>query len=312
MACNAAVDLRQLRYFVAVVETRGFRRASRELFVAQPALSTALQQLERELGVELLHRSASGVVLTEAGRVFLAHARSILRQADEASAAMRDCARRQPGLRVGAVAGVLAASELTAPIVRAYRQARPDVRVELQELSFCDQVAPLLSGDFDVALVRGPLQHPELDIVPIALERRALLVGAEHELAQESEVDVADVLCERMLPLGSPDEWSGFWQFDDMRGRSNLHPDVPAATTIQNMELAVATGEMVIGVPDGMGRTAPNPLVRYVRVRGADLSMIAVARRRGDRRPDVDAFIEQAQCTADGRIDLLVGGVAAS
>jgi DNA-binding transcriptional LysR family regulator len=306
------MDLRQLRYFVAVVEARGFRRASGELFVAQPALSSALRQLEGELGVELLHRSARGVGLTDAGREFLAHARAILRQAEEARAAMRDCARRQAGLRVGAVAGVLAASELTAPIVRAYREARPDLRVELEELSFCDQVSPLMSGHFDVALVRGPLEHRELDVVPIALERRALLVGPEHELAEEGEVDVADVLSERTLPLGAPEGWSGFWQFDDVRGESNVHPNVPAAMTIQNLELGVATGEVVIGIPDGMPRIAPNSLVRYVRLRGADPSIIAVARRRGDRRRDVDAFIEQAQRTAEARIDLLLGGVSAS
>jgi DNA-binding transcriptional LysR family regulator len=312
MACNADMDLRQLRYFVAVVEAGGFRRASRELFVAQPALSSAMRQLEGELGVDLLHRSAGGVGLTDAGREFLAHARSILRQAEDARAAMRDRARWRPGLRVGAVAGVLAASELTAPILRAYREARPDLRVDLEELSFCDQVSPLLSGHFDVALVRGPLQHRELDIVPIALERRALLVGAEHELAEESELDVADVLAQPTLPLGSPEEWSGFWQFDDLRGHPNVHPDVPAATTINTMELAVAAGDIVIGIPDGMPRTAPNPLVRYVRLRGADPSVIAVARRRGDRRRDVDAFIEQAQCTADLRIELLLGAVSAS
>jgi hypothetical protein len=61
-----------------------------------------------------------------------------------------------------------------------------------------------------------------------------------------------------------------------------------------------------------MGRTAPNPLVRYVRLRGAEPSTIAVARRRGDRRPDVDAFIEQAQRTAERRIELLVGGIPAA
>ena len=94
VACNGDVDLRQLRYFVAVAEARGFRSASRALFVAQPALSSALQQLEGELGVELLHRTARGVALTDAGREFLTHAHSILRQTDEATAAMRECARR--------------------------------------------------------------------------------------------------------------------------------------------------------------------------------------------------------------------------
>lgn len=310
VSCNGDVDLRQLRYFVAVAEERGFRRASRALFVAQPALSSALQQLEGELGVELLHRTARGVALTEAGRVLLAHARAILRQADEATAATRECARRQPGVRVGVVAGVLAASELTVPIVRAYREARPDLLLELEELSFCDQVSPLLSGHFDVALVRDPLEHVELEVIPIALERRALMVGAEHELAQESEVDVADVLRERTLPLGAPEEWSSFWQFDDLRGKSNTQVGIAAATTIQDMELAVATGDMVIGVPDGMPRTAPNPLVQFVRLRGTAPSVIAVARRRGDRRREVDAFIEQAQRTAEARIDLLVGSVS--
>jgi DNA-binding transcriptional LysR family regulator len=312
VACNGDVDLRQLRYFVAVAEARGFRRASRALFVAQPALSSALQQLEAELGVELLHRTARGVALTDAGRVLLAHAHSILRQADEATAAMRECARRQPGIRVGVVAGVLAASELTVPIVQDYREARPDLLLELEELSFCDQLSPLVSGHFDVALVRDPLVHVELEVIPIALERRALMVGVEHELAQESEVDVADVLREPTLPLGAPAEWSSFWQFDALRGKSNVQAGVPAVATIQDMELAVATGDMVIGVPDGMPRTAPSPLVRYVRLRGADPSMIAVARRRGDRRREVDAFIEEAQRTAEGRSDLLVGGVSES
>src|SRR2546423_7977144 len=203
VACNGDVDLRQLRYFVAVAEARGFRSASRALFVAQPALSSALQQLEGELGVELLHRTARGVALTDAGREFLTHAHSILRQTDEATAAMRECARRQPGIRVGAVAGILAASELTAPIVQDYRDGRPDLHLELAELSFCDQVSPLVSGHFDVALVRDPLVHVELEVIPIALERRALTAGAEHAIAQVSVVEAADVLCEPTLPLRS-------------------------------------------------------------------------------------------------------------
>jgi hypothetical protein len=120
------------------------------------------------------------------------------------------------------------------------------------------------------------------------------------------------VLREPTLPLGAPAEWSSFWQFDALRGKSNVQAGVPAVATIQDMELAVATGDMVIGVPDGMPRTAPSPLVRYVRLRGADPSMIAVARRRGDRRREVDAFIQEAQRTAEGRSDLLVGGVSES
>lgn len=307
---NGNVDLRHLRYFVAVVEARGFRKASRDLVVAQPALSNALRQLERELGVELLHRSPTGVVLTDAGRRFHGHACAILRQAEEAKAAMRECALCPPAIRIGAIAGILAASELTAPIVRSYRHAQPDLHVEVKVLSFCDQVSPLLAGHLDAALVRSPLQHPGLDVVPIALERRALMVGAEHELAQEREADVDDVLGEQTLPLGAPEEFSSFWQFNDIRGRPNERPGSRVATTIDGMQLGVADNESVIGVPDGMARTAPNPRVRYVRLRGAPPSTIAVARRRGDRRREVDCFIEQAQRTAEAYLDLLEGAVS--
>jgi len=119
--------------------------------------------------------------------------------------------------------------------------------------------------------------------VPIALERGRCWSAAEHELAQEGEVDVADVSGRRMLPLGSPDDGR-------VSGSSMICAGVeraqrgPVADDIQDMELAVATGEMVIGVPDGMGRTAPNPLVRYVRLRGAS-HRSSPSPPRGDRPP---------------------------
>lgn len=293
---------------MAVVEERGFRRASRELYVAQPSVSRALRQLEQELGVTLLLRTARGAELTEAGHEFEVHARTILAQAAAAKAAMRERASRPTGLRVGVVAGVLGASELTAPILQQHRDAHPQLGVEVAELSFCDQVGPLLGGQLDVALVRGPLDHPELDVIPIALERRALLVGAQHELAGETEVDAEAVLAEPTLPLGSPDAWSGFWQLDDLRGGPNPHPDATPVTTIQNMQLAVAGSPMVISVPDAMARLAPNPLVHYVGLRDAAPSVIAVACRRGDARGEIRDFIDQAVLTSETRIDLLEGG----
>src|ERR1700758_1253828 len=207
---NALVDLRQLRYFLAVVEEGGVRRAAQKLYVAQPGVSRALHQLERELGVELFHRTSGGVQLTDAGLEFVLHARGMLEGEARAKAAMRERAARGRTVRIGVVAGVLGAGELTAPILHGYREAHPDVDAAVVELSFCDQVGPLLDGRLDVALVRAPLAHPGLDVAPIALERRALLVGSDHELAGEQEVDVQDALGEHTLPLGSPDEWSAF------------------------------------------------------------------------------------------------------
>lgn len=302
------MDLRQLRYFVAVAEEHGFRPASRELYVAQPALSRALHQLELELGVELLERTPRGVQTTEAGHEFLGHARAIIAQAEAARAAMRERAEQRRGLRIGVVAGVLGAGELTAPIVQDFRERHPELHVELAELSFVDQVGPLLAGALDVALVRGPLDDPELELTPLAGEARALLVGATHRLAGADAVSADEVLGEHTLPLGSPDPWSAFWQLDDLRGRPNPLPDAPPATTISAMQLSVAGGDMVVSVPGSMARLAPNPLVHYVALPDAPPSTIAVAHRRSDRRPEVLAFAEQAARTTDRHIDQFLGG----
>lgn len=302
------MDLRQLRYFVAVAEEQGFRKAARVLYVAQPAISLALRRLEEELQVELLRRTPRGVELTDSGREFLVHARAILGQADDAKAAMRERAGRRSRLRIGVVAGVLGAGELTAPIFQEHREAYPDLHVEFEELSFCDQAGPLLNGALDAALVRGPLQHPDLEVVPIALEQRAVMVGAGHELACESAVSVDEILGEYTLPLGSPDGWSSFWQLDGPRGRANLHPEVAPAMSIPNMQLAVADNRTIITVPAAMPRLAPNPLVRCLELLDAEPSTIAVAHRRGDRRTEVSGFVEQAALTSEQRIDLLAGG----
>jgi DNA-binding transcriptional LysR family regulator len=306
------VDLRQLRYFVAVTEESGFRAASRELYVTQPALSRALRDLELLLGVQLLDRTPQGVQPTDAGREFLVYARAILAQAEAAESAMRNRASRRSGVRIGVVAGILGAGELTAPILHEFQAAREDLDVGLEDLSFCDQVSPLLNGQLDAALVRGPLEHPELDVVPIAQERRMLLVGADHELAAEEVVSIGDVLDQPTLPLGAPPEWSAFWQLDGQRGAPHPHPEVSPTTTIANMQLAVASSNAVISVPGAMSRLAPNALVRCVGLQGTELSMIAVARRRRDERREVTDFIDHAGRTTERLIGLLPGGALPS
>jgi DNA-binding transcriptional LysR family regulator len=166
----------------------------------------------------------------------------------------------------------------------------------------------VLEGALDVALVRDPLDHPDLDIVPLASEERALMVGASHALATETVVSANDVLKEHTLPLGSPDPWSAFWQLDDLRGGPNRYADTAPATTISSMQLAVANADMIITVPAVMSRFAPNTLVHYVGLRDAEPSTIAVARRRNDRRTEVAAFVDQAISTTAAQIDVLPGG----
>jgi DNA-binding transcriptional LysR family regulator len=254
---DGAVELRHLRYFVAVVEKEGLRRAACELHLTPSALSRALDQLEAQLGVELLQRSAYGVELTPAGRDLLGHARSILAHADQAAAAMREHAQRPPRLRVGAVHGVLAASELTLPILRAFRDAHSSLNLETTTLSWGDQVGPLIDDQVDVALVRGPIDHPEVELIPLAHEPRVLLVGTNSDLAGESALNVQDVLAEPTVQLAAPDAWARFWQLDDLRRTPHGNPDLPPARSVRQMQQMVATGRAVISTSGAVGRMAP-------------------------------------------------------
>jgi DNA-binding transcriptional LysR family regulator len=302
------MDLRQMRYLLAIQEEGGIRRAARASYVAQPAMSRAIRQLEQELGVDLLNRSAAGVELTDAGVEFAAHAAGVLRSVEDARAAMTEHARLAGTLRVGA--GRLTAGELTDPIVDRYRAAHPAVAVAVSPTSFRDQTAGLRSGALDVAIVRGPLEHPDLDVVPIASEPRALLVGREHELAGEHVVDVRDVLDATTVPLDAPDHWATFWQLDALRGRANRRTDLPPVRTLHGLRRGVMNGRTVITVPGAMRRLEPRPTTRCLALHGAEPSPIAVARRRRDRRTQVMAFVEQAADTARREIALLPGGSA--
>jgi DNA-binding transcriptional LysR family regulator len=307
------MDLRQLRYFVAVVEEGGIRKASRHLFLAQPSISQAVRQLEGELGVELIHRRPSGIEVTAAGREFVEYARDILDRAARATAAMRRRAEEQSCvLRVGLMSGLIAAGELTAPIIDHFKVMRPDVDVQLVEIGFDDQAAPLRGDIVDVALVRGPLQDTEVDFVPLVLDQRILLVGAAHELAYQEHVAAEDILDQLMIPVVAPDYFAAFWHLDDLRGGPNLDKTMPAARTVPEMQLALATGRVIMAAVSTIARILPNALVRTVAMSGLDPSVIAVARRRDDTRRVVRDFMEAAGEASTANLELLPGAKLAA
>ena len=126
------MELRQLRYFVAIAEHGAFSKAASKVFVAQSALSHQLAQLEEELGVPLLLRTRRGVELTEPGRVFLAHAISILRQTEDARSSVRSVMGEPTGKVVFGIPHSVS-NALALPLLRAVRQQFPKIELELTE-----------------------------------------------------------------------------------------------------------------------------------------------------------------------------------
>ena len=166
-----AFDFRALRYFVAVAEELHFTRAAERLYIAQPALSEQIRRLEEEVGTELLRRTTRKVELTPAGKEFLAHARRILAEADDALADALRAARGETG-RIRVATGTTAGLEQVPKILRAFGEARPLVHLDLRQTGWEDHSGGLRDGSVDAAFVWLPFGSEGLSFAVLHEEPR--------------------------------------------------------------------------------------------------------------------------------------------
>jgi DNA-binding transcriptional LysR family regulator len=194
------MELRHLRYFVAVAEEKSVTRAASRLHVSQPPLSRQIRDLERELGVNLFDRSASGVRLTEAGETFLADARGILDRAAEAVEHVKAVALGKQGkLRVGHASGTI---DIFRRVLRSFSKTHPRVSVALREMTDQETLRGLRDRSLDVALI-VPHFSPR-DFEGLALESFGtypvnVVVSRNHRFARLREVSLGDVAREPIV-----------------------------------------------------------------------------------------------------------------
>jgi DNA-binding transcriptional LysR family regulator len=185
------MELRHLRYFVAVAEELSFRRAAERLHLAQPPLSTQIKALEAELNVRLFNRSTRSVKLTPSGRVFLDEARAVLAGARQAEQRARSAEHGLLGtLRIGILAPT--ATPRLAGILREYRQKFPGVQLSLYESTSTEQLQRLRADQLDVGLLRPPIAFPELDSQFLEESPMVLAAPAGHRLARASKIGWRD------------------------------------------------------------------------------------------------------------------------
>ncbi len=158
---RCGMDLRQLRYFVAVADTLHFGRAARRLAISQPPLSRQIAALERELGVALFERSTRGVRLTPSGSALLPRARRLLADADTIATGARELARGEVGLlRIGFLAA--ATFSMLPRLISSFRRARPGVRLVLTEATSDRQLVALAEASLDAGVLLPPVADPAL------------------------------------------------------------------------------------------------------------------------------------------------------
>jgi LysR family hca operon transcriptional activator len=183
------VELRHLRYFVAVAEELSFTRAAARLRTAQPSLSQQIRQLERALGVKLLDRSRHHVALTNAGRIFLHQAKDILGRIEHARRLARQAADGYAGeLSVGTFPS---ADVRILPALRSLlAEHLPDLRLTLHSKYAVEPVAGLQSGTLDVAFMRDPTEAEGLEVVELLREEIVLVLPSHHVLARRKKIPV--------------------------------------------------------------------------------------------------------------------------
>lgn len=185
------MELRHLRYFLAVAEEGNVTRAAERLHISQPPLSQQLKDLERDLGVTLFHRSPQGVTLTAAGAAFQAQARHILLAAEQARNAAMRAANGQTGtLRVGFTSSA-AFNPVVAGTLREFRRQWPDVQVLLEETNTSRLTEGLLHHKLDAAFLRPASSVlPELQVLRFKDERMKVVLPTSHPLARLPRIEL--------------------------------------------------------------------------------------------------------------------------
>ncbi|MGG4552325.1 LysR family transcriptional regulator [Paenibacillus humicus] len=188
------MELRQLEYFMAVCHELHFTRAAEKLGIAQPSLSQQIRLLEHEIGTPLFDRIGKKTVITEAGKTLLHHSYNVFHELSQARAAISEIQGLKRGtLKIGALLTVV--NYLLPPTVIGFHRSYPNVELSVLGLRTGDIYNGLLENELDLGIVYLPMEHDDLETIPLFKENLALAVPVDHPIAQRSFVTL-DILKE--------------------------------------------------------------------------------------------------------------------
>jgi DNA-binding transcriptional LysR family regulator len=293
------LDLRPLRYFLAVAEEGQITRAAERLHFAQPALSQALAKLESDLGVRLLDRHARGVTLTVAGEAFIQKLRIAMTALDEAQDAVNPWVRGDLRLVVGFLPslGPVARSPL-----RRLMRAHPEIDVETRHLTVGARLTELKRKQIDVEIVFPPPEEPDVIAETLILSPRFVVLSDSHRLAGETSLAFEQIEDET-FPGRHPsvsEQWAREAFLTGYRG-SQQPRAVETPTTLDEMWALVSAEKAIAVLPEFMVRGTEGEGVRAIPLTDVPPVEVCIARRREDSRQAVRAFFETVAGSLDGR-----------
>lgn len=291
------IELRQMRYFLAVAEELNFTRAAERLHLAQQALSASIRRLEEQLGVALFVRSTRKVELTAAGEVLVEGARTVVEAAAAAVERVHQVAEGRSGrMAIGfstAAGGVASVRE----IIRTFSERSPGVDIRTVEHDFGDPSAGLADGSVDAAFIFGPLPVEGLSSVILVQEDRVLAIRPEHPLAGRAVVSADDL---RDLPwLRVPADhgpWPAFWFRQKGEG-----PTGPVIKTADEWVTAIEAGRGVAFTMPTVMQDFTTARVSVVPIDGLPPAEVLLAWRTDRQGPLVRALVQAANRALRGQ-----------
>jgi DNA-binding transcriptional LysR family regulator len=295
------VELRHLRYAIALADELHFARAAARLHIAQPPLSQQIKALEDELGVRLFDRTSRRVGLTDAGAAFVAEARRTLASAEQAIEAARRAARAETGrLAVGYVSS--ASYELLPAVLRAFRRRAPDVLLVLEEMNSSEQSRGVLAGTLDLGFVRRP---PPTDrrLADTVVRREPIVVAVprDHALAARRAIRLRALALEPFVifPARPRPSWADV-ALDLCRG-AGFEPRVVQEAVEMVSALSLVAAGIGIALVPGAVRAVPRPGVVFRPLTPAPWSEVMLIRRNEPPTALIARFLEVVVATRPHR-----------
>jgi DNA-binding transcriptional LysR family regulator len=292
---SAAMELRHLRYFVAVAEALNFTKAAEQLRIAQPSLGRQVQDLEDEIGVDLLKRSPRGVTLTAEGKLFLEEARDLLQRAEESVKKVRALARGEYGeLHIGYAPTPTV--EIMPPALAALQKAVPGVKVLLHDMSSDEIVDGLRNGGLQLAVTALPSEEnaPDMEFESLKTYPICAILPASHPLARLKIIPLEKVAAEPLITLNRKNYPDAHAFVERLFAPLGVKPRIALECDSGSSVITAVEGQRGIALTMQVVKLVAGNRLRYRPVTGiTEVVPVGVVRaKNGDVTPAGEKFCE--------------------